>query len=257
MIAVLMTPALAFGCDGLIDGPKGIVREVTDGDTVILDNGLVVRLIGIQAPKLALGREGLADWPKGAEARAALEALTLDKPVLLRYGGEQRDRYDRVLAQMYIAGDGGAWVQSAMLQAGMARVYSFPDNRACLTELFAAETRARAMKLGIWGDPYYRVRQASKTQDLQTLQGHYELVEGRILTAANVSGRIYLNFGRFWKEDLTVVIEAKALKLFQASGLDPLQFENTFIRVRGWVDIKDGPRIVVTHPEQIEVLTSR
>ena len=48
--------ALAMGCDGLVDGPKGTVMSVTDGDTVVLDTGVVVRLIGTQAPKLPLGR---------------------------------------------------------------------------------------------------------------------------------------------------------------------------------------------------------
>ena len=58
------------------------------------------------------------------------------------------------------------WVQQAMLAQGQARVYSFPDNRACLAELMAAETRARAGGLGIWGDSYYRVRRADRPADL-------------------------------------------------------------------------------------------
>lgn len=258
LVGVLMQmPAAAVACDNLKDGSKGIVREVTDGDTVILDNGLVVRLIGIQAPKLALSREGYEDWPRGADARVALADLVLNKSILLRYGGEERDRHGRVLAQMYVAGDKALWVQQAMLERGMARVYSFPDNRACVTELLAAESRARTMKLGIWSDPYYTVRQAGRAQVLQGLQGHYELVEGRVLKAARAGGLVYLNFGRFWKEDLTVVIEARALRLFAEAGLDPLKLEDALIRVRGWVDVKDGPRIAVTHPEQIEVLASR
>ena len=62
-------------CEGLVDGPRGVVVSVTDGDTVVLDSGLVIRLIGMQAPKLALGREDFPDWPKADDAKAALEAL--------------------------------------------------------------------------------------------------------------------------------------------------------------------------------------
>jgi micrococcal nuclease len=51
-----------------------------------------------------------------------------------------------------------------------------------------------------------------------------------------------------------VVIDAAALKLFAETGLDPLTLDGALIRVRGWVDDRDGPRIEVTHPEQIEVL---
>jgi micrococcal nuclease len=250
----LMSMPLASACEGLRDGPKGTVSQIVDGDTLMLDNGLVVRLIGIQAPHLALGREGLDDWPKSDESKQALSDLALGKPVLLRYGGEEKDRYGRLLAQVFITGENGVWIQQQMLTKGMARVYSFPDNRACLPELFAAETKARVSALGIWSDPYYRVRRAAKPADFSALSGHYELVEGRVLKADKSGSRIYLNFGRHYKEDFTAVIEAKDLKLFGEDGLDPLKLSNALVRVRGWVDLKDGPRIEVTHPEQIEVL---
>lgn len=250
-------PVAARACEGLRDGPSGIVRQVTDGDTVVLDSGLTVRLIGTQAPKLPLGRDGFEAWPKADEARAALEALVLGKPARLAYGGEQQDRYGRALGQLFLAEEPGTWVQQAMVAQGLARVYSFPDNRACLAELLAAENRARTMRLGIWGDPYYRVRRADQPQALAESAGRYELVEGRVLLADKAGGRVFLNFGRYWKEDFTAVIEARALRLFGDSGLDPLVLEGALIRVRGWVDDRDGPRIEVTHPEQIEVLATR
>ena len=252
----LMSVPLAIGCEGLRDGPKGTVTQIVDGDTLLLDNGLVVRLVGIQAPHLALDREGLADWPKGAEAKAALEAIALNRPVLLRYGGEEKDRYGRLLAQVFVSGPQESWVQRQMLAEGMARVYSFPDNRACLPDLFAAEGRARAAGLGIWTDPYYRVRRAARPADFSTLAGHYELVEGRVLKAEKSGGRVYLNFGRYFKEDFTAVIDARALRLFADEQLDPLKLGGALARVRGWIDLKDGPQIEITHPEQIEVLAA-
>ena len=80
-----------MGCDGLVDGPKGIVASVTDGDTVVLDNGLVVRLIGTQAPKLPLGREDFETWPKAEEARVrARKRWYSANRCDVRHGGEQR-----------------------------------------------------------------------------------------------------------------------------------------------------------------------
>ena len=75
-----------------------------------------------------------------------------------------------------------------------------------------------------------------------------------MLKAAKSGGRVYLNFGRRYKEDFTAVIEAKALRLFDEERLDPLKLGGALVRVRGWVDLDDGPRIEITHPEQIEVL---
>jgi len=253
----LMGAPLAAACDGLRDGPRGVVTQIVDGDTLMLDNGLIVRLIGTQAPHLALGRPGLADWPKAEESKQALSDLTLNKPVLLRYGGEEKDRYGRALGQLFVTGDGGeTWVQQQMLENGWARVYSFPDNRACLPDLFAAETKARSQKLGIWADAYYRVRRAERPADFAELAGHYELVQGRVLLAEKSGGRVYLNFGRYFKEDFTAVIDSRALALFAADRLDPTKLGNALVRVRGWVDLRDGPQIAVTHPEQIEVLAT-
>ncbi len=248
----------ALACESLRMEPGGIVTAVTDGDTVILDDGRVVRMIGTQAPKLPLDRPDFDTWPLAPEAKAALEALALDKPVRLGFGGETVDRYGRTLAHVFIAGpDGEVWAQQAMIAQGLARVYSFPDNRACLDLLFAAEGRARLGGLGIWSDPYYSIRAADAPGELLDRAGHYELVEGRVLLAEHNGGRGYLNFGRFWKEDFTVVIEAPALRIFAGSGMDPLALEGALLRVRGWVDDRDGPRIEVTHPEQIEVLALR
>ncbi len=50
------------------------------------------------------------------------------------------------------------------------------------------------------------------------------------------------------------MIEAPALLLFERDGFDPLVLEGALVRIRGWVDERDGPRIEVTHPEQIEVV---
>jgi len=247
----VMSMSLASACEGLRDGPTGIVTSIVDGDTLLLDNGLVVRLIGIQAPHLALGREGLTDWPKAGESKQKLADIALNKKVLLRYGGEEKDRYGRSLAQVYAGAD---WVQKQMLAAGMARVYSFPDNRACLDQLFATEAKARSDTLGIWADPYYRVRRAERPADFSTLAGHYELVDGRVLSAEKTGGRVYLNFGRRYKEDFTAVIDSRALRLFAKASVDPMTFGGALVRVRGWIDLRDGPRIEITHPEQIEVL---
>ncbi|MCP8885391.1 thermonuclease family protein [Devosia sp. XJ19-1] len=254
-----LDPAAAQACDGLRLVPGGVVTQVTDGDTVVLDSGLVVRMIGTQAPKLPLGREDYPTWPLAPEAQAALAALALNKSVTLGYGGEEVDRYERALAHVFV--DTGesqqVWAQMHMIESGLARVYSFPDNRSCLDQLFAGEARARSERLGIWADPYYSVRAADRPSTLLERAGSYELVEGRVLLADRSGSRVFLNFGRFWKEDFTAVIEAPALKLFTQDGLDLLTLEGALIRVRGWVDDRDGPRIEVTHPEQIEVLAGR
>ncbi len=253
-VTLIAAPSFATPCEGLRPGPTGRVVAVTDGDTVVLDSDIKVRLIGIQAPKLPLGREGFRTWPLAEEAKIALEQMVLGQEVDVRYGGQEMDRHGRMLGHMFV-GDEKIWVQGAMLGEGLARVYSFFDNRFCLDELYQIEAQARVDRKGIWnGKDFYAIRRADRPERLLERLDRYEIVEGRILNADRVGSRVYLNFGTYWKEDFTVVIERSALRLFEREEIDPLKLEDALVRVRGWIDQRDGPRIEITHPEQIEVL---
>ena len=73
---------------------SGVVSSVTDGDTFELQNGVGVRLIGIDAPN-----RGEARWE---DARGALTSLIDRKRVFLGYDRYQDDKYGRVLAWVWI-----------------------------------------------------------------------------------------------------------------------------------------------------------
>jgi endonuclease YncB( thermonuclease family) len=257
-LLVILLAVLAPAGAGFADGgpPAGLapeegrfgVVEVIDGDTLVLDDGRQVRLVGIQAPRLPLGRAGIKAWPLGEEAKATLGGLTLDRELTLAYGGRRVDRHGRALAQLYDAS--GNWIQGKMLEAGMARVYGFADNRALLAEMLALERTARRARRGIWRHPFYGVRTPEEAAEFI---GGFELVEGQVLNAAVVRGRGYLNFGADWKTDFTVTLAPKVRRRFAAEGLDIEAYEGRRLRVRGWIESFNGPMIEVTHAEQIEV----
>jgi len=246
-----LAAVLLFCSAGALAQDTGRVAEIIDGDTLVLSDRREVRLVGIQAPKLPLGRRNFTPWPLAEEARAALVRLAAGKTLTLSHGGTAMDRHGRVLA--HLTDESGRFLQAEMLRLGMARVYSFADNRSRLDELFAAEREARAAGRGIWALPYYRIRTpTSVIGDLDSFQ----LVEGAVQCASAAGGRIYLNFGSDPKTDFTAVIQAGTAKNFTAAGLDPLSLSGRRIRVRGWIDNRNGPLIQVTHPEQIELLSA-
>jgi len=248
----------------LVRDGAGLVREVVDGDTVILADGREIRLVGIQAPKLPLGRRNFREWPLAREAKAALERLVMGRRVTLSFGGRRRDRYGRWLAHLHLETGGGGsseaprrgfdnarWVQGAMLSEGLARVYSFADNRSAIAEMLARERAARAARRGIWGHAYYRIldhREAGRHIN------SFQLVEGRVLTAAPTRRRVFLNFGQNYRTDFTIVIERRNLKHFADRGRRLVELAGKRVRVRGWLKRRNGPMITVTHPEQIEIL---
>ena len=229
------------------------VVSVVDGDTVVIDPMIdganEIRLVGLQAPKLPLGRIGFRAWPMADDAKIALEALTLNRSIRLFAGGVQKDRHGRLLAHM--VRDDGLWVQGTLLARGWARVYSFPDNRWAVDEMLRLERTARAASAGIWAHPFYAVR---AHYNLKEVDGTFQLIEGQIRSAQTVKGRTYLNFGENWKTDFTITIEKRDHKKFTKSGLDLESLGGSWVRVRGWLGMRNGPTIRSTHPEQIEIL---
>ncbi len=225
------------------------VAEIVDGDTLVLADGRQVRLVGIQAPKLPLGRAGFAPWPLSAEAKAALAAACLGREVRLAYGGRREDRHGRLLAHLIAAS--GEWIQGALLESGMARVYSFADNRALVPQMLAQEAAARANRRGIWAEPFYAVR---TPEEAGGFLGRFELIEGRVQDVATVGGRVYLNFGADWRSDFTATLAPPVRRLFESEGIDPQRYRGHIVRVRGWLKSLNGPMVDITHPEQIEAI---
>lgn len=245
-----LTPAVAQDLADLPSGGALKVASVVDGDTVVLEDGRQVRLVGIQAPKLALGRANFIPWPLAEAAKAALEQMVAGKLVELRLPPQAMDRHGRVLAHLVRKTD-GAWVQGEMLSQGMARVYTFADNRVLATSMLVLEQQARAANRGMWAIPDYAVRLSDALRsDPETFQ----IVEGRVLDAVRIKDRVYLNFGPDWRTDFTIKVFKRDEKLFNALGINLLNMTGKAIRVRGWIKAENGPMIELDHPERLEVL---
>ena len=259
-VFIIMIPADMASAQHLCPLPTdetGIAEEVIDGDTIRLKNGLQVRLVGIQAPKLPLGRANFKKWPLADEARKFAEELVRGKTIHLHYGGRRRDRHGRALAHVTLEHEGRddpLWLQWEMVNAGLARVYSFSDNRSCLDRLFQAERDARKAGLGIWGLRAYQILTAIKPGKMLRLSGSFQLVEGKIESVSRHRKWVFINFDKDWKQDFTIAIPAKNWKLFQKAGFTLSALKGKKIRVRGWLGLWNGPMIEADHPEQIERL---
>jgi endonuclease YncB( thermonuclease family) len=234
---------------------RHLVAEVKDGETLALTDGTVVRLIGAKAPAAPLSYRGAQPWPLVAEAKAALSELAQGAEVELRFGGTRADRHGRSLAQVYaVKGEKRVWLQAELVGRGLARVYSFPDNHACLGTLLAREAEARAKRLGVWSVSAYRIVEAENVERLSRLTRSYQLVEGVVAAVGEGRTNLYLNFAEDWRSDFTVALTRKDAETFKAEGLDLTNLAGKRLRVRGWLTWRNGPMIEVTHVGQIELL---
>ncbi len=247
LVLLAVTPVSAAEPEALPSGGRALVKEVISGDTLVLADGRVVKLAGIQAPKMNAGLTRPFRWPVAEEARAALAVLTRGHSVTLHFGGLRQDRHDRVPAQL--VRDDGVWLQGAMLDQGLARVYTAADLTALGGRLYGHESAARAARIGIWAHPFYAVRgHDGLGRDFDTFQ----VVEGRVLAVAITKGQIFLNFGPDWRTDFTIRVPRRGVRAFRQLFGDPALLQGRIVRVRGWVYRHNGPEIELTHPEQME-----
>jgi endonuclease YncB( thermonuclease family) len=261
MAAIVVLPAEPAGAESRPStscrsepGGIGKVRAITDGRSFTLDDGREIRLAGIEAPLLPGPGEAGTRAKAGLAARAALESIIAGQNVELRQNDMPADRYGRTTAFVYVSG--GALPESVaheMLARGFARVSAHVGERPCADELLARERAARQAKLGLWGEPYYVIVSAESGAELVAESGHFILAEGKVWSVRESGGTIYVNFGRQWSQALTVTILKRNERMFAAAGIEPKRLENRSVRVRGWVEERNGPRIEVTRPEQIEI----
>ncbi len=125
--------------DGAVLEEVTVVESVLDGDTVVVESGERVRLLGLDATETG--------EPYAEEAMERLAELVEEQTVTLVAIGDARDRYDRLLRYIYVD---GVNVNRLLVEEGLATVY-YPAGPDQYMEAFqAAEGEARERGMYLW-----------------------------------------------------------------------------------------------------------
>lgn len=235
---------------------RGVVA-IIDGETLRLDDGRELRLLGILAPRATDAATSAADaWPPAASAKAALAQLAQGQRVRIATAGQQRDRYARIVAHAFVRGSDGSerWLQGDLLANGHARAHFSGGDTPCSEALVAAEGHARGSGIGLWAHAAYKPKPAWQSRILSRSPGTYQIVEGKVRRAERKGERIHLYFGRDMRSDFTIVVAAELARGEPAWTASLLDAAGRTVRVRGWIAMSNGPMIEATHPAQIEIL---
>ena len=124
----------------VLEGEKSLVVDVIDGDTFELENGIHVRMLGINTPEVN------EDYYK--EAKEELRKLILNKTVLLIRDKQDKDKYGRDLRYVYFD---ELFVNSYLVENGYAKTLSIEPNTKYTEEFALLERGAMDEKIGLWG----------------------------------------------------------------------------------------------------------
>lgn len=127
------------------------VRQVVDGDTLVLENGEKIRLIGVDTPETHHPQKPVEYF--GEEATAFTRNLVEGKRVLMETDPVNahlghKDKYGRTIA--YVWTEQGIFVNAEIVEQGYGHAYTRYPFRY-LNEFRALESRARGQGAGLWG----------------------------------------------------------------------------------------------------------
>ncbi len=121
------------------------VANVVDGDTIKLENGQVVRYIGIDTPETVHPSKPVQCF--GKEASAKNKELVNGKEVRLVKDVSETDKYGRLLRYVYV---GDTFVNDYLVRNGFANSSTYPPDVKYQEQFKKAEEEARTNKRGLW-----------------------------------------------------------------------------------------------------------
>jgi endonuclease YncB( thermonuclease family) len=245
MFAATPSPAISAGCAFESQG-EGRVAAIIDARSFRLEDGREIRLAGIEP---IFSEKGPAE---PASRSSALSAIVAGQQVTLREPDDTPDRYGREPAFVFLDGSESS-VQEMLLGEGEALVAGTISDSDCAKNLNAAEAAARSAKKGTWADPT-AIKNAESPGDILAEIGRFAVVEGKVLSVRQSGATTYLNFGRNWTQGFAATISRRMIAAFEAAGISLKSLENRKIRVRGWVEARQGPRIEMLRVGQLELL---
>ncbi len=265
------TPALDFVSGDFKEmkhSASAKVDKVIDAQTILMKDGKIIRLLGIDYPFMAGDMEGGPALP----AKARLEKLLSEGTDVMLYQNKNREagrlnRMGHVLAHLVIKEKGiskspeipaedfpGAWINGMLVREGLAWTMTDATNPQMATQLYALEDKARKDGKGLWGEqsPFKLLTPENAAQG----NGTFRVVEGTVNRAASSKNNLYLNFGSDMKKDFTVMLSPALRKALARKGVEPMGLGGQKVRVRGWLREWNGPFIELETIERIEILST-
>ncbi len=240
--------------------PKTIVTKVLDGDTIIVEGGEHIRLLGIDADE--------SGYPCYAEAKTRLEELVLNKKVRLEKDITDVDQYNRCLRYIFL---GDTNINLQLVKEGLAIARFYEPDLKYKDGITTAEKQALENRTGCkWvskapSEPApvgtFEQFTSEKTGleivfacNVGNYYGKEAIVEGRVVdTYRSKTNTVFLNFEKAYPNHcfVGVIFSSDQYKFVQ----NPENYYlNKNVRIMGEVKEYQGkPEIILETPNQIEV----
>jgi hypothetical protein len=222
---------------------SGVVKNITKQNSIMLHDGRELVLANV--------------YVKKKESHLFIKEAILNKKVFFYSSGRLKDRYNRLIVQIFINEAGKrTWLQETLIQKGHAVAMALPTNWLCATELLSREKNIRARdEIRKTIELSFPIIRVENTQLLnQKQQGSFQMVKGKVFSISRTTQNTYINFSKNWRKDFTAVISNHLLKRKKSRWPKLKLLKGKTIILRGWLDHYNGPLIRLETPEMIEIM---
>ena len=246
IIVVLSIFFVLFQCfNQNINYPKfAVVKDVIDGDTILLSNGKMVRLLGLNTPETKMNING--EWREkeslwGKRAYVFSKDTLKNKRIRIEYDKERKDIYGRLLGYVFLGDD---FINKILLNKGLAVIDVRAPNFKYLKSLSLSFKNAKEHGRGIWSD-----LNIIDSKDAYRYEGEIVAVKGEVIDIYNGEELIFFLLPFEFK----FVIFKKSVPDLDLDRL--LDLKGKTIEVSGMVKkYKSSHQMVIHHLYQLEVL---
>ncbi len=242
--------SLLISCGQPLSSKTFYAVKVIDGDTLILNDGEHLRLIGIDTPEVRI-RQGhsfvFSPKPFALEAKRFVKNLVEGKKIYVEFGKEKTDKYGRALGYCFLSSN-NLFVNKEVLKRGLAIISIIPPNDKYLPEFISAQKFAQKQKNGLW--------QGVGVISPEQAAGHLNeiiKVKGRARSVFSTKGGGVVI--KFVQPGFKVYIPPGCLDYFFNKGITPFSaYKNKILEVIGRVrQYKGVPEIIIPVPQLIKV----
>ncbi len=211
------------------------VKRVIDGDTVVLEDGERVRLLGFDSHET---------YERCFEEDTEMLEALLDggSEVELVRQGEDRDVYGRILRHIFVGDEN---INKKMVEKGHG-VVVINDGDSFMEDFYEAEMDAWKNSRGChWSD--YEVKDVCGVENYSE---EYKVVEGEVSGTHDFGDGVFVNFGeKFPDHCFTAVFWEK--QVFKNLNIS----KGSSVKLHGEIDIYEGsPQIIVDRWSQVKLL---
>lgn len=214
-----------------------LVTHVYDGDTVVLESGQRVRLLGVNTPEIESRHRQSESG--GVAAKEWLQKQLQGKKAYLEFDEEKHDHYKRLLAHIFLPD--GKHLNLALVENGLAIANIIPPNIRYADMLINAQQQAEKQKFGLWSMPDY---QAYPLTEISSNRKGWQRLIGTPLSIK--PSRKYTRL--IFNEKVNIRIANEHLNLFPKLE----NYLDKSLEIRGWISrSKDRYSILIHHPSAI------